>query len=135
MIGDGPDTEVYKKMVNENGLENYFIFCGRKKNPYPYFKISNATILTSEYEGYPVVFVESLVLGVPIITTNVSDAKKEIDNMYGIVTKNNTPEEIAKSMKEIILNGDKYKNKFNSKKFNEEILKKLDIIINGGNNA
>ncbi|MBQ6992724.1 MAG: glycosyltransferase [Clostridia bacterium] len=132
MVGDGPDTEKYKKLVKENNLNNYFVFCGRTKNPYPYFKISDATILTSEYEGYPVVFVESLVLGVPILTTDVSDAKKEIHNKHGLVTKDNTHEEIAVCMKEIILNNNKYKNEFNAKKFNEEILKKMDIIINGG---
>ena len=83
------------------------------KNPYPYFKISDSVILTSEYEGYPVVFVEAMTLNVPIVTTDVSDSKKEIDNKYGIVVKNNNPEEIAKSMKEIIENKNKYKNIFN----------------------
>ena len=79
-----------------------FVFHRTAKNPYPYFKVSDATVLTSEYEGYPVVFVESLVLGTPILTTDVSDAKKEIDSKYGIVLKDNSPEEIAKDMKEII---------------------------------
>lgn len=135
MVGDGPDTEHYKKIVAENKLNDYIIFCGRTKNPYPYFKISDATVLTSEYEGYPVVFVESLVLGIPILTTDVSDAKKEIDSKYGIVSKDNSPEEIAKGMKEIILNNDKYRNSFNYIDFNDKIINKLEEIINGGTNA
>lgn len=135
MVGEGPDTEKYKKMINENNLDNYFVFYGKRKNPYPYFKISDATILTSEYEGYPVVFVESLVLGTPILTTNVSDAKKEIDNKYGIVTKDNSAREIATDMKEIIINNNKYKNVFDPKDFNNKIINKLKKIIDGGTNA
>ena len=51
-----------KKYVEENGLEENIIFLGKKKNPYPYFLISDYIILTSLTEGYPVVFQEAMVL-------------------------------------------------------------------------
>ena len=52
---------------------------GPKKNPYPYFKECDSVILTSNFEGYPVVYIESLVFNKPIITTDVSDSKKDIE--------------------------------------------------------
>ena len=82
MVGDGPDSNKYKEMVKENGLEEYILFLGKKKNPYPYFKISDSVILTSEYEGYPVVYVEAMVLETPILTTNVSDSKQDIEGKF-----------------------------------------------------
>lgn len=135
MVGDGPDSEKYKKMVKDNNLEEFVLFVGKKKNPYPYFKISDSVILTSEYEGYPVVYVEAMVLGVPILTTNVSDSKEEIDGKYGIVIQNNSPEEIAKTMKEIIKNKEKYIEKFDANLFNNIVINKIENIINGGENA
>ena len=62
MIGEGKETSELKRYVKENNLEEQIIFLGKKKNPYPYFKISDYIILTSLTEGYPVVFQESMVL-------------------------------------------------------------------------
>ena len=74
-------------MVKEYGLEDKIIFLGKKQNPYPYFKIADSLILTSEYEGFPVVYLEAMLLELPIITTDVSDSLKVVKDKYGIVTK------------------------------------------------
>lgn len=134
LIGDGPDNNMYKKAVKERQLENQIIFLGQKENPYPYFKISDCLILTSEYEGYPVVFNEARVLDLPIITTDVSDAKTDIENKFGIVSQKKV-NSIYLAMKDFIKNGYKIEKSFNPVKFNNEILNKLENIINGGNNA
>ena len=41
IIGEGKDKKQYTKMVQNYELEKYVIFLGKKKNPYPYFKISD----------------------------------------------------------------------------------------------
>lgn len=126
-IGDGPETEEYKKQVKNNQLENNIIFLGKKQNPYPYFKIADCVVLTSDYEGYPVVFLESFILEKPIITTKVSDYK-EVENKYGFVTEKDT-KDIYEKMKNFILNGFEIKEKFDYKKYNEEILKKIENLF------
>lgn len=126
-VGDGPDNIQYRKMVKIKKLEDYIDFLGMKENPYPYFNVSDCVILTSDYEGYPVVFLESRVLNKPIITTKVSDYK-EIEGKYGIITEKNT-EDIYKAMKFFINEGYIIKEKFNSKKYNDEIINKLEIIF------
>ena len=84
-VGDGQEHNMYKEMVKNKQLEDTIIFLGKKKNPYPYYKISDCVVLTSDYEGYPVVFLESMILKKPIITTNVSDYE-QIQGNFGIVT-------------------------------------------------
>ena len=126
-IGDGPETEEYKKQVKNNHLENNIIFLGKKQNPYPYFKIADCVVLTSDYEGYPVVFLESFILEKTIITTKVSDYK-EVENKYGFVTEKDT-KDIYEKMKNFILNGFEIKEKFDYKKYNEEILKKIENLF------
>lgn len=88
-IGDGEDTDLYKQKVKEENLEDTIFLLGKKENPYPYFTISDCVILSSEYEGYPVVYLESFVLNKPIITTKVSDYE-QVEKGRGIVVEKNT---------------------------------------------
>ncbi len=128
MIGEGKDTRFYKELVKDKGLTDEIIFLGKKKNPYPYFKISDCSVITSDYEGYPVVFIESFILGLPIITTEVSDSKQEIDGKFGYVTQKTT-EDIYIAMKKFLKEGYIIKEKFHPEEFNEKIMKKLETIF------
>lgn len=65
IVGDGPNKEIYQKMNESKNV----IFIGEQKNPYPYIKASDYIIITSNYEGFPVVYNEANVLGTGIITT------------------------------------------------------------------
>lgn len=134
LIGDGKDSEKYKAMVKEKELSDYIEFAGYKQNPYPYFKVADAFILTSEFEGYPVVFNEAKLLNLPIITTDVSDAKMDIDGKFGIVT-NKDVNSIYEAMKKVIKKEVLIKQKFNHKNFNREIIDKIENFIEGDNNA
>ena len=127
LVGDGKDTKIYQNMVKEKGLENNILFIGFKQNPYPYFLVSDCTILTSEYEGYPVVFIESLVLNKPIITTKVSDYQ-EIEEKYGYTTLK-TAEDIYEKMKYFINNGFDIKEQFNPEEYNNKLLDSIKRII------
>ena len=129
LVGSGNKTEEYKQMVKEYGLEDKIIFLGKKQNPYPYFKIADSLILTSEYEGFPVVYLEAMLLELPIITTDVSDSLKVVKNKYGIVTKKDI-NSIYIAMKQAIEQGVFIKEKFNYKEYNKEIEQKLEKLIN-----
>ena len=126
-VGSGKDTKRYKLMVKEYGLENNVIFEGEKTNPYPYFKIANAIVLSSDYEGYPVVFLESFILNKPIITTNVSDYK-DVQEGRGIVVQKNT-DSLYRAMKRIIIEGYNIKKEFNIIRYNEEVKENLRKTI------
>lgn len=126
-VGDGQDSEHYKQMVENKQLQDTIIFLGKKKNPYPYYKISDCVILTSDYEGYPVVFLESMILKKPILTTNVSDYE-QIEGKYGIVT-NKEVSSIYQAMKNFIQNGFEQKEQFDYQKYNQEILQNLEKLF------
>lgn len=126
-IGDGPDSGFYKKEVDKNDLQENIKFLGRKQNPYPYFKISDCVILTSDYEGYPVVFLESFILNKPIITTKVSDYE-QIEGKYGYVTDKKI-EDIYEKMKLFMEKGFEIEEEFDINQYNKEIIKKLEKIF------
>ena len=124
-VGEGPDTLKYKEQAKD--IQN-IIFIGAKKNPYPYLRKSDCLLMSSDFEGYPVVFIESLILGKTIITTDVSDSKMDIENKFGIVTLK-TEDAIYEAMKNYIENGFKTET-FDPEKYNNEILEKIEKIFN-----
>ncbi len=128
LVGDGDNTKDYKKMVKEKNLQNEVLFLGRKSNPYPYFKISDCLVLSSDYEGYPVVFIEAFTLGLPIITTDVSDSSSEIEGRFGYVTYKQT-EDIYLHMKKFIEQGYIIQKRFDPVEFNNEQIEKLKSLI------
>lgn len=130
IIGDGEDRTLYEEMVKKENLTSNVLFLGKKKNPYPYFTLSDCLVLTSEHEGFPVVFVESMVLNVPIITTNVSDSEKIINNKYGFVSDKDE-DSICKCMANFINNGYEIKKKFDAEKYNKDIMDKIMKLIKG----
>ena len=126
-IGDGQDTQLYQEKVKEYNLQDIILFLGRKENPYPYFTISDCIILSSDYEGYPVVYLESFVLHKPIITTKVSDYE-QVEDGRGIVVEKDT-QAIYMAMKEFIQNGYELKQPFDDQTYNENIVKTLEAIF------
>ncbi len=129
-VGNGKDTEKYKYLAEKYSVTQNIIFEGSQDNPYPYYKISDCTILSSDYEGYPVVFLESFLFNKPIITTDVSDYK-DIQAGRGIVATKTT-KGLYKAMKEFLDNGYRIEKKFNARKHNMEVEKQLKKILKNG---
>ena len=128
IVGSGPDEKMYKDIVKNNNLDNV-IFYGAKKNPYPYMKACDYLILTSRYEGFPVVYNEAIILEKPVITTiDVSDDYISIPNRFGYVVNEKN---IYDKVKELSKKKEKIKetvdyNTLNKKRINliEQIMEK-----------
>lgn len=127
LVGDGEDNQMYRDMVNNLKLNNNVKFFGKQNNVFPYYKQCDAIILTSAYEGNPVVYLEGKVLNKPIISTDVSDAKIELSG-YGIVTSKDE-KSIYYGLKEFLDKGYDIKKPFDPKKYNNETFYKLIKVI------
>ncbi len=102
IIGDGKDKDKYQEMVKKEKLENRIKFLGAKKNPFPYMNIADYIILTSDYEGFPVTYLEAITLHKPLITTiDVSDDKLDIGKDYAFIISKDQ-QEMVNQVKEIL---------------------------------
>ena len=128
-IGDGPDSKKYQEMVKEYGLEEEILFLGKKKNPYPYYSLADAVILSSEYEGFPVVFLESLILNRPILSTKVSDYES-LEGKSGIFCERSS-EGVYLMMKEYLEDGFITKYPFHYQTYNAGIRKCFFELVEG----
>ena len=126
IIGSGPDEKKYKDIVKENDLDNVLFF-GPKKNPYPYIKASDYMILTSRYEGFPVVYNEAIIFEKPIVTTiDVSDDYISIPNRFGFIETKDT---IYDRVKKLINKKEKIKEQVNYNELNKKRIKLIENIL------
>lgn len=128
IIGDGEDFSLYENMINELNVNDIVYLLGKKINPYPYIKNSSALILSSAYEGYGIVIDEARILNVPVISTDVADAKEILKEGYGILCEN-SDEGVYNGMKKFLDEGYVITNKFDYDKFNNEMDTKLENFI------
>lgn len=82
-VGDGELKESVIKKINDESLENNIELVGFQKNPYIYMAESNVFLLTSDWEGFGLVAVEALTLGLPSVVSNVGGLKEIVDNKCG----------------------------------------------------
>ena len=128
IIGDGPDKKMYEEYTSKLKLQNRVTFFGKKSNPYPYIKEADYIILTSDYEGFPVVYQEALVLEKNIITTiNTSDDQINMTDYAHIISKDD--EEMIKQVKDIISKKEKT-NKIDFNTIQKNRLKQFEKIFN-----
>lgn len=89
IIGEGEERGQLESFVSENNLEEYVRFMGYQKNPYPYIKKADLYVCSSIYEGFSTAVTEALVLGTPVLTTDVSGMRELLgDSAYGMITPN-----------------------------------------------
>ena len=88
LIGDGPEHKRLKFMIQERGLENCIKLLGAQKNPHKYTTKGDIFICSSFSEGYSTACTEAAILGIPIITTDVSGGREIIEEAEcGLLTK------------------------------------------------
>ncbi len=65
------------------------VLTGFVDNPFKYVKNADLFVCSSHREGYSTAVTEALILGVPVISTEVSGAKELVSNGCGAVCANN----------------------------------------------
>ena len=89
ILGGGKDRALCERLIESYRLQDAVTMLGAQPNPYPYLRAADCLLLTSEYEGFPVVYTEALALGKNILTTiRVSDDAIDIADYACIVEKN-----------------------------------------------
>ena len=78
ILGEGSERATLEQHIKDKGLEQRVILPGFMRNPYPYIHKSRCLVLSSLHEGFPVILIEALGLGRPVISTDCETGPREI---------------------------------------------------------
>ena len=102
VLGEGTERAALEKAANAAGVEQELNFIGIRMNPYPYFKNCDIYVQTSLHEGYVTTVTEANIFERPIVCTDVSGAREQIeDGVNGYVT-GFEPKDIADKIKLVL---------------------------------
>ncbi|WP_125708544.1 glycosyltransferase [Companilactobacillus zhongbaensis] len=82
-VGDGPLMPELKQKANSLGLHDRVKFVGFHENTGDYYDECDVSVLTSNSESLPTVYLESALHGRPVIATNVGATDKVINENTG----------------------------------------------------
>lgn len=88
IVGDGEEREQIEKVISQTETENSVILAGYQENPYPYMRLCKFMVCSSYTEGLPVIAMEALSLGIPIVSAVPSISEIFGDEKCGIITQN-----------------------------------------------
>ena len=134
IAGDGSYKEYLKNFVHNNKYDSLVTFLGNISHDelYIYYNLADVLVLPSQGEGIPMVILEALACGTPVVASDVGGIPDLIINQFnGLVLKDLTPINIAKAIinvSELKLSRSKISDNINKLSVNSFIIE-LDKII------
>lgn len=99
IVGEGKDRSVLELKVKKNDLEKRVIFTGVRSDIPKLLLSSDCFVLPSRHEGLPVVLIEALATGMPIIASDFEAAREVINHeKNGLVVPREDVDALAQAM-------------------------------------
>jgi glycosyltransferase involved in cell wall biosynthesis len=101
ILGEGGDRSSLESLTENLGISKDVDLPGFHKNPFPFLSRADLFVLSSRWEGFGLVLVEALALGVPVVSTDCPSGPREIleDGRYGPLVPIEDPAALAKAIK------------------------------------
>ena len=80
LIGNGPQHAELKNRAEQLGVTENVFFLGEQRNPHAYTSKADVFVCSSFSEGYSTACTEAIMLGVPVLTTDVGGAREIIED-------------------------------------------------------
>ncbi|MEB4590147.1 glycosyltransferase [Candidatus Thiothrix sp. Deng01] len=106
IVGKGSQRELLEQQIAALGIQERVILAGFEVNPYKYMAKAEFQVMSSDYEGYPLVLIEALALGCPIVSTDCPTGPREIirSGENGLLVERGQVDALAAGIDEMFLN-------------------------------
>ena len=109
VLGEGDLRQELEQQIKSAGLQKDFILMGVKENPYPYYKGCDFYVHATEFEGKSIALQEAQVLGKPILATDCSGNREQIENGTDGILCELDPGQVCEQLLYMINNPEKCK--------------------------
>lgn len=119
IIGEGPKRKSFKKLIEKFHLKEKIFLIGELKDASRYLKGFDLFVLSSRYEGLPIILIETLFAQIPLLVSDVGGNKEIVGENY--VFKPNDKKDFLEKIK---------KPEIPAKRENFEIDKMIEKYLN-----
>lgn len=106
IVGDGPDRLALEQQAKELGLGDRLRFPGPVADLGQMLQIADAFVLSSRHEGLPLVLIEALSAGLPIVSTRVGDVETLLDDSCGLLVDQGEAKPLATALVRLVGDAD-----------------------------
>ena len=109
ILGEGEEKERLEKQIERLQMSKFIHLLGFKNNVFCYVKNAKFLVLTSKYEGFPMVILEAHSCGAPVVSFDAPTGPRNIihHNKDGILVDNNNEDEFVEILENLALNQEK----------------------------
>ncbi|SMY02445.1 CDP-glycerol glycerophosphotransferase, TagB/SpsB family [Brevibacterium linens ATCC 9172] len=132
IIGEGPLENELKQLAVSLGIAGMVQFTGRLRNPYSVMSACDCFVMSSDYEGQPIVILEARVLGLPIVTTRFGSVESAMEASGGLIVDRDE-EELAEGLR-TFLRGDISARAFDGDDYNRSVMEEFIQVVFGNTN-
>lgn len=104
ICGDGPLRSFLEALTKELGMEGHVRFLGLRRDIPELMNAADGFVLSSLWEGMPIVLLEAHAVGLPIVATNVGGNREVVLNgKTGFLVPPEDPEALAHAMLQLMM--------------------------------
>jgi len=141
IVGIGPLKKGLEKMARELQIDDEIEFLGTRKDINRLMKSSKVLVLPSRWEGLPMVILEAMSVGLPIVATRVGGIPETIEDAKdGLLIPPENPEILAKTITHLLKNKnlqiklaqnayEKVKEKYSVQNYTKNILSLYEDLV------
>lgn len=106
ILGEGPLRAELEACARAEGVADQVLMPGFTTQPWPYYRSADLFVLSSDYEGYPLVLIEAMRSGLTIVSTDCESGPREIldGGRYGTLVPVGDAEALAEAMAQGLAN-------------------------------
>jgi len=127
--------EQIQQQIKDDRLSDVVKIIGFQTDIYPYIKMADLIVLTSEKEGVPRIIMEAMAFSKPVVATNVLGTRElVVDGETGVLVEYKNVEQLASSI-HVMLSDERKRKEFGNngrrrieESFTEEIV--VERIVN-----
>jgi glycosyltransferase involved in cell wall biosynthesis len=107
ILGEGEERPALERLIADSNLNDDVLLPGYTSNPYVRMAHAKVFVLSSAYEAFGNVLVESLAAGTPVIATDCPTGPREIlkDGKFGELVAVGDTEALAKAIVKVLRSG------------------------------
>jgi glycosyltransferase involved in cell wall biosynthesis len=97
-MDDGPYVEALRQQHSEASLQDSVLFLGFRSDVPALYAAADVFVLSSRSEGLPMVLLEAMTAGLPVVATRVGGVPEAVPQAAGVLVPPAEPDRLAEAM-------------------------------------